>query len=140
MNRLTARNEKGLAYLVNVKPDEQAVDSPHKNTLQCILDCFERLAHYEDLEEQGRLLVLPFRFGAKVHIVIRHGVLHDKILENTVCGYSESEWHGSQNAGKDGRFVICHNSYNMPSAYELRDVFATRAEAEAALAKGAGHE
>ena len=46
--RLTARNKNGLAYLVNVKPNEQEVNSPHKNTLKCILDCFERLAQYED--------------------------------------------------------------------------------------------
>ena len=46
--RLTARNKNGLAYLVNVKPNEQEVDSPHKNTLKCILDCFERLAQYEE--------------------------------------------------------------------------------------------
>ena len=48
MERLTDRTEKGHAYLVNVKPDEQEVDSPYKNTLQCILDCFERLAAYEE--------------------------------------------------------------------------------------------
>lgn len=84
-------------------------------------------------EQEGRLVVLPFPIGTKVYIVVRHGVLHDKILENVVCGYSESEWQGSLNKGKDSRFVICHNSYNMPSAYELRDVFATRAEAEEAL-------
>ena len=46
--RLTARNKNGLAYLVNVKPNEQEVDSPHKNTLKCILECFERLAQYEE--------------------------------------------------------------------------------------------
>ena len=46
--RLTARNKNGFAYLVNVKPNEQEVDSPHKNTLKCILDCFERLAQYEE--------------------------------------------------------------------------------------------
>ena len=66
MSRLTARTENGNAYLVNVKPDEQEVDSPHKNTLQCILDCFERLAQYEDLEEQGRLVVLPCKVGDTV--------------------------------------------------------------------------
>ena len=48
IERLTARNKNGLAYLVNVKPNEQEVDSPHKNTLKCILDCFERLAQYEE--------------------------------------------------------------------------------------------
>jgi len=48
IERLTARNKDGFAYLVNVKPDEQEVNSPHKNTLKCILDCFERLAQYEE--------------------------------------------------------------------------------------------
>ena len=59
MERLTARNQKGLAYLVNVKPNEQEVESPYKNTLQCILDAFERLAQYEDAKEEGRLVELP---------------------------------------------------------------------------------
>ena len=140
MERLTARTEKRLAYLVNVKPDEQVVESPYKNTLQCILDCFERLAYYEDLEEQRQCVVLPFPIGTKVYIVVRHGVLHGKILENVVCGYSENEWQGSINKGKDSRFVICHNSYNMPSAYELRDVFLTCAEAEEALKEVAKNE
>jgi septal ring factor EnvC (AmiA/AmiB activator) len=48
MNRLTARNSKGLAYLVKVKPNEQAVDSAYPNTLRCILECFKQLAAYED--------------------------------------------------------------------------------------------
>lgn len=49
MNRLTARRaDNGLAYLVGVKPNEQEVNSPHPNTLRCILNCFQRLAEYED--------------------------------------------------------------------------------------------
>lgn len=48
MNRLTERNDKGCAYLVNVKKDEQVVESPYQNTLRCILDALERLAEYED--------------------------------------------------------------------------------------------
>ena len=51
MNRLTARNKDGLAYLVNVKKSEQEVESPYPNTLKCILDGFEKLAQYEDKEE-----------------------------------------------------------------------------------------
>ena len=92
-----------------------------------------RLKEICDAEHEGRLVVLPYPIGAKVYIVIRHGVLHDKIIENVVCGYSENEWQGSTNKGKDSRFVICHNSYNMPNAYELRDVFLTRSEAEESL-------
>lgn len=96
----------------------------------------DRLEEICNAEREGRCVVLPFPIGTKVYIVVRHGVLHDKILENVVCGYSENEWQGSINKGKDSRFVICHNSYNMPSAYEMRDVFATRAEAEDALKGG----
>lgn len=48
MARLTKRTETGSAYLAGVKPNEQAVDCKSRNTLQCILDCFERCAAYED--------------------------------------------------------------------------------------------
>jgi RNA polymerase-binding transcription factor DksA len=47
--RLTARSPKnGMAYLVNVKQNEQVVESPYPNTLRCIMDSFNRLAAYED--------------------------------------------------------------------------------------------
>lgn len=48
MDRLTDRNQLGLAYLKNVKPNEQDVESPYPNTLQCILESFNQLATYED--------------------------------------------------------------------------------------------
>ena len=49
MERLTARSANGLAYLLKVKPEEQAVDSKYPNTLRAILESFQRLAAYEDL-------------------------------------------------------------------------------------------
>jgi hypothetical protein len=48
MERLTARNKNNIAYLVKVKPNEQEVESSYPNTLNAILECFERLAEYED--------------------------------------------------------------------------------------------
>ena len=48
MDRLTARTDGGIAYLVNVKQDEQEVDCKSRNTAQCIIDSWERLAAYED--------------------------------------------------------------------------------------------
>lgn len=49
MERLTARRpDNGLAYLIKVKSNEQAVDSQYPNTLKSILECFGRLADYED--------------------------------------------------------------------------------------------
>ena len=50
MDRLTARNKNNIAYLVNVKPNEQDIESSYPNTLKCIMACFERLAQYEEAE------------------------------------------------------------------------------------------
>jgi hypothetical protein len=79
--RLTNRSPKnGMAYLVNVKPDEQEVDSPYKDTLKCIMDSFNRLAAYEDsglspeevlefarADAEGRLRVLPCKPGDTIY-------------------------------------------------------------------------
>jgi hypothetical protein len=49
MERLTARSPKNnMAYLVKVKRDEQDVESPYPNTLKAIIECFQKLAEYED--------------------------------------------------------------------------------------------
>ena len=48
MERLTARTHDGHAYLANVKDDEQEVECRSRNTAQCIMDSWERLAAYED--------------------------------------------------------------------------------------------
>ena len=46
--RLTARSPKnGMAYLVNVRENEQAVDGSY-NTLMCIRESWEKLAKYEE--------------------------------------------------------------------------------------------
>lgn len=128
MSRLTARTETGHAYLVNVKPDEQEVDSPHKNTLQCILDCFERLAHYEDLEEQGRLVRVPCKIGDTVWAIRSyHGILRPQ--QGVV---SEMYFRLDMTLQIVVKYV---------TRGELgRTIFLTREEAEAALQKEAQHE
>ena len=59
--RLTNRTHDGHAYLVNVKDDEQEVECKSKNTAQCILDSWERLAAYEDLGTVEELAALKER-------------------------------------------------------------------------------
>lgn len=93
MERLTARTEKGLAYLVNVKPDEQVVESPYKNTLQCILDCFDRLAAYEDTG------LTPEEVIACKHALMGRGIA--KITEFE--GISLDRLEEICNAERDGR-------------------------------------
>ena len=80
--RLTERSPKnGMAYLINVKQNEQVVESPYPNTLRCIMDSFNRLAEYEDSElspdevqelakakADGRVMMLPCKPGDKVYV------------------------------------------------------------------------
>jgi hypothetical protein len=68
MKRLTARSPKNnMAYLMKVKLTEQEVESPYPNTLNCILESFNRLAAYEDTglmpEEIAPLAHLMRKFG-----------------------------------------------------------------------------
>ena len=80
--RLTERSPKnGMAYLINVKQNEQVVESPYPNTLRCIMDSFDRLAAYEDsglspdevqelakAKADGRVMMLPCKPGDKVYV------------------------------------------------------------------------
>ena len=127
MSRLTARTETGHAYLVNVKPDEQEVDSPHKNTLQCILDCFERLAQYEDAEGQGRLVVLPCKVGDFLYWVEDGQVFDARTLSAHIDEYTI--WFEDDNGNEFSRDEFAEHIG--------KTVFLTRAEAEAALKGGA---
>lgn len=69
MERLTARTNDGYAYLVNVKKNEQEVDSKYPNTLKCILDAFEKLAKYEEAGQRGKLVELPCTVGEKIYYI-----------------------------------------------------------------------
>jgi hypothetical protein len=130
MSRLTARTETGHAYLVNVKPDEQEVNSPHKNTLQCILDCFERLAQYEDAEEQGRCVVLPCKVGTRVWVIGRNCDLCRDMYAEEPCLFGSCEYK---------EVFESVFGYGMIDNFG-KTVFLTRTEAEGALQKEAQHE
>ena len=62
-NRLTARAEDGSSYYP--KCFEEPCSGIGCNNPSCRMDIeyCEKLAHYEDLEEQGRLIELPCRVG-----------------------------------------------------------------------------
>ena len=55
MERLTKRTADGMAYLANVKQDEQVIEGS-RNTLQCLYDSWQKLAEYEDKIEEGDLI------------------------------------------------------------------------------------
>lgn len=169
MKRLTARTETGHAYLVNVKPDEQEVDSPHKNTLQCILDCFERLAAYEDTGLEPEVCA---DYKAFEDEAISKGITFNRIVELMEadkdglcvvlpCKVGDTVYRNVTLMNGDTKtvegtlieYAVNRNGeefyFSEPSRYHDiwcdianlgKTVFLTRAEAEAALVKEAEHE
>ena len=74
MERLTRRNEKGIAVLNIRCPEwcEHATCSPEEGYQcqhQCEGDIIDKLAIYEDAEEQGLLLRLPCKVGDTLYRV-----------------------------------------------------------------------
>lgn len=72
MERLTKRNEKGIAYLKlcdNLPKSKQEIEGS-KQVLETLYETWQKLAKYEDLEEQCLLLVLPCRVGDTVYRLV----------------------------------------------------------------------
>lgn len=91
-----------------------------------------KLAHYEDLEEQGRLIELPCAVGDTAYVVEEDsdGVVRlteMKIGNLCVCGsvYNGELWN---------MYLTTDYMYSYKTIYDIgRTVFLTKAEAEAAL-------
>lgn len=79
-------------------------------------DAMRKLAHYEDLEEQGLLLRLPCKVGDYVYSVEWNGIARYIVSDFDVCMKSIYAYQGDYFIGEMG--------------YK---VFATKAEAEKAL-------
>lgn len=118
--RLTIRNSDG------------SVSQPTNVTIESV---FERLAEYEDAEEQGRLIKLPCAVGDTVYMLNSNKSLIQKMVVDT----PDIRCH----CVKDDKFAccapICNDTRNNICAYRFkRDfseigkiVFLTREEAEA---------
>ena len=125
MERLTKRNESRKAITKTLE-------------FQYLID---KLAEYEDAEEQGLLLRLPCKVGSTIYKVYQkptrctaHGTFKD---DYTCCGCEELECDSSYEwdiykCVADVKELIC------VSDKIGKTVFLTKAEAEAALAKMKG--
>ena len=120
--RLTVRSERGTAILK---------ETDMKDRCEYCYEATQKLAHYEDLEEQGRLVELPCKIGDTVYVVEDWG--YRKELKEREVGvitlkgindFSKEFW-------EDVYGGILGNFSNIG-----KTVFFTKAEAEAAL-KGA---
>lgn len=116
--RLTVRSERGTAILK---------ETDIKDRCEYCYEATQKLAHYEDLEEQGKLIELPCKIGDTV--------------------YGTRRWHGTKiaKAGtvsemfytQEGKLMIVVKY--VCRGYWGEKIFATLEEAEAAL-KGAEHD
>ena len=108
MGRLTIRTEKGAALkLDNPQNEAEARKQLHDKYLIAV----EKLAHYEDLEELGRLIELP-------------------------CAVGDEYWCTERDDG--GEDPVIHKVHSEPFACLVKDLwgikcFATKEKAEAKL-------
>ena len=70
MSRLTEVFSENEAKYICLKECKEDCQNGHIPTCQCKqnIEAWKKLAHYEDLEEQGRLVELPCKVGDTVYI------------------------------------------------------------------------
>ena len=112
--RLTVRSERGTAILK---------ETYIKDRCEYCYEATQKLAHYEDLEEQGRLIELPCKIGDTVYGIRRY---QDRIVK---AGTVSEMFYN-----RDGELIIAIK--NVCRGCWGRQIFGTYEEAEAAL-KGA---
>jgi len=116
MERLTERTGEGQAI-----PRMDLKNNGHQR-------CMERLAEYEDLEEQGKLLKLPCEVGDTVYV---------KLASYCDSAVAEAEVRDFTHFISCGFYIVAtsksFNKQNIPFSEFGKTVFLTREEAEAAL-------
>ena len=116
-----------------------------------LIEAVHKLADYENTglssedvsilaaaKENGRLLELMYPIGSKVFCLYETGVLDKHISEQIVHGYAECEWRGTNNIGKDSRFIVTIHSSRQCNdhalIWQLKNVYRTYEDAVSALA------
>ena len=126
MERLTYRTELGVSIDKNEDCPTCSIcwncNIPPRNCWY-ISDALKKLADYEDLEEQGRLIILPCKIGTEVYDINWWDNVQEKIVVKGKTYY---------------RTVHKHKVTKLPFTYSDIDnfgktVFLTREEAEAKL-------
>lgn len=128
MSRLTKRNamlkascKKNGTYNCLLEDDCEICDYNNK--------ILEKLAHYEDLEEAGRLITLPCKVGDAVYEILPP-------CNDTLLCEMFQQLYISRCLNKECGHYIQIKQFRIELLKDLgRTVFATKAEAEAKLAE-----
>ena len=129
------RNGKNVIPLLNVVC---GIDMPHwrideADILHSYLsgDAADKLAAYEDAEEQGRLVILPCKVGDMLYAPTRNIISEFRVSHFEFGGYEEhylwAGWHRTK--GITGKFRLD----GIRASKIGKTVFLSREEAEAAL-------
>lgn len=128
MERLTYRDKKGKAHIFckQMCTDAGNCTDPYSVDLCQRFSAFRKLAEYEELEEQGRLLRLPCKVGDTVYKITRNFISEYKIISETIYPYSiQFNWQCTKG--------IYGNLVGFADREIGKTVFLTREEAEAKL-------
>ena len=127
MERLTNRNygENSCAVYTSY------CDACHNSDCHCELveDMIEKLAEYEDLEEQGRLIELPCKVGDTLYRLVPN--LYRKYVEIKIAQFVINE---------NGIYFITNKGVSWSAGEIGKTVFLTKPEAEAKLKELRGGE
>ena len=127
MERLTARDEDGDIAIINKHDPDGSyfiTDLDFDDDADILDSVAEKLAEYEDAEEQGLIIRLPCSIGDTVYDII-----DDEIFPSMVMGYEYDD-------DSEEFEIIFRNSFSetkMPITDMDGSVFLTQFEAEQAL-------
>lgn len=132
MERLTYRTELGASIDKNEDCPTCSIcwncDIPPREC-QYISDALEKLAKYEDLEEQGRLIKLPCKVGDTLYRLVPN--LYRKYVEIKIAQFVINE---------NGIYFITNKGVSWSAGEIGKTVFLTKPEAEAKLKELGGGE
>lgn len=155
MERLTRRSANGTGVYATPSGEPIEWENNRHNVLQ-------KLADYEDLEEQGRLIKLPCKVGDTVYADSTMLPIEDmecyEDIENKIPSYFPGrvvsfrfakrnwmkiavkakwlhEWIDDE-TGPDSNYIECEKNFAIPLSGIGKTVFLTKSEAEAKLKGG----
>ena len=133
MNRLTKRYASHIAVVC----DNCKEKGSHCNESACRDVMLNRLAEYEDAEEQGLLVRLPCKVGDTVYRVIRGKKGRGHIAPATVSGLHLGDTTRNRRYQKEYEYLVLRVDGGFCAHVNKKDigktVFLTREEAEKAL-------
>lgn len=122
MDRLTIRNGEGVAYFKG----EKLWLEPCEMDSRQVGEVLRKLAEYEGLEEQGRLVKLPCKVGNTVYVIVGKNISAQKIQRATI--------------DSEGKIEFCTKRRGFALFDIGKTVFLTREEAEEKLKEMRGRE